>query len=214
MPYLALIRHGESEWNALGLWTGWTDVNLSERGRAEARLAGQLLRGISWHTCHCSQLTRARQTLEEIKNELNAVQLPTKHHHALNERHYGELTGQNKWKIKEQYGEELFNKWRRSWDYPVPGGETLRDVYQRVVAYYLAEIMLDVQADRNVIIAAHGNSLRALVKHLDNIPDHEVASLEIATGEVHLYELDVNGLVISKEVRQAAREAEAVPQAA
>ncbi len=201
MAYLVLVRHGQSEWNAQGLWTGWRDVPLSPEGIAEARRAGELLRDIPFDIAYTSALTRAQQTLEEIKRVLGREDLPTVADPALNERDYGDLTGKNKWKILEEYGEEQFLKWRRSWDYPVPGGETLKDVYARVVPYYQREILPQLREGRNVLIAAHGNSLRALVKYLENIPDDEIPKLEIGTGEVYVYQVDPEGRIVSKEIR-------------
>ncbi|HLI25518.1 MAG TPA: 2,3-diphosphoglycerate-dependent phosphoglycerate mutase [Chloroflexota bacterium] len=201
MAYLVLVRHGQSEWNAQGLWTGWRDVPLSPEGIAEARRAGELLRDIPFDIAYTSALTRAQQTLEEIKRVLGREDLPTVTDPALNERDYGDLTGKNKWKILEEYGEEQFLKWRRSWDYPVPGGETLKDVYARVVPYYQREILPQLREGRNVLIAAHGNSLRALVKYLENIPDDEIPKLEIGTGEVYVYQVDPEGRIVSKEIR-------------
>ena len=201
MASLVLVRHGQSEWTAQGLWTGWRDVPRSPEGIAEARRAGELLRDIPFDIAYTSALTRAQQTLEEIKRVLGREDLPTVTDPALNERDYGDLTGKNKWKILEEYGEEQFLKWRRSWDYPVPGGETLKDVYARVVPYYQREILPQLREGRNVLIAAHGNSLRALVKYLENIPDDEISKLEIGTGEVYVYQVDPQGRIVSKEIR-------------
>jgi 2,3-bisphosphoglycerate-dependent phosphoglycerate mutase len=201
MAYLVLVRHGQSEWNAQGLWTGWRDVPLSPEGIAEARRAGEMLRDIPLDIAYTSALTRAQQTLDEIKRVLGREDLPTVADPALNERDYGDLTGKNKWKILEEYGEEQFLKWRRSWDYPVPGGETLKDVYARVVPYYQRAILPQLREGRNVLISAHGNSLRALVKYLENIPDAEIPKLEIGTGEVYIYHVDPEGRIVGKEIR-------------
>jgi 2,3-bisphosphoglycerate-dependent phosphoglycerate mutase len=201
MAYLALVRHGESEWNTLGLWTGWRDVALTEKGHAEARQAAEALDGIKLDVAYTSKLQRARQTLDDVTATLGIRDLPVIEDAALNERDYGDLTAKNKWDVQKEYGEEQFLKWRRSWDYPVPGGETLKDVYARVAPYYDQRILPDLKAGKNVIVAAHGNSLRALVKHLENIPDDEIASLEIGTGEVYLYEVDPSGKIISKTIR-------------
>jgi 2,3-bisphosphoglycerate-dependent phosphoglycerate mutase len=201
MAYLALVRHGESEWNTLGLWTGWRDVALTEKGHAEARQAAEALDGIKLDVAYTSKLQRARQTRDDVTATLGIRDLPVIEDAALNERDYGDLTAKNKWDVQKEYGEEQFLKWRRSWDYPVPGGETLKDVYARVAPYYDQRILPDLKAGKNVIVAAHGNSLRALVKHLENIPDDEIASLEIGTGEVYLYEVDPSGKIISKTIR-------------
>jgi 2,3-bisphosphoglycerate-dependent phosphoglycerate mutase len=203
MAYLILVRHGKSEWNALGLWTGWRDVELNEEGHTEARRAAEALRGMRLDVGYTSKLKRAQETLADIQDELNLPNLPVTQAIELNERDYGDLTAKNKWEVQKEYGEEQFLKWRRSWDYPVPGGETLKDVYARVAPYYDSQILPQLQAGKNVIIAAHGNSLRALVKHLENIPDAEIPNLEIGTGEVYVYEIDPSGKVVGKEIRAA-----------
>jgi 2,3-bisphosphoglycerate-dependent phosphoglycerate mutase len=203
MAYLILVRHGKSEWNALGLWTGWRDVELNAEGHAEARQAGEAIRGLRLDVGYTSKLKRAQETLADIQEVLDLPNLPVVEAAELNERDYGDLTAKNKWDIQKEYGDEQFMKWRRSWDYPVPGGETLKDVYARVAPYYDAHILPDLKAGKNVIVAAHGNSLRALVKHLENIPDADIPKLEIGTGEVYVYEVDANGQITSKEIRAA-----------
>ncbi len=201
MAYLVLVRHGQSEWNALGLWTGQEDIALTEQGRQEAQQAAEHLRDIQLHKGHASTLTRTQQTLHEIKQALRHTELDTVHHEALNERHYGDYQAKNKWDIKEAIGEEEFTKLRRTWDHPVPNGETLKDVHSRVLPYYEEHILQDLKDGKNIIVAAHGNSLRALMKHLDNIADDQVHELEIGTGEVHVYEINEDGTVISKDIR-------------
>ncbi len=207
MAYLVLVRHGQSEWNALGLWTGQEDVALTEQGRAEARRAAEHLKDIKLHKAHTSKLSRAQQTLHEIKQALSHTELDTTEHEALNERHYGDYQAKNKWEIAKQLGEEEFTKLRRTWDHPVPNGETLRDVHSRVLPYYEQYILQDLKDGKNVIVAAHGNSLRALMKHLDQLADDRVHELEIGTGEVHVYEISEDGSVISKEIRAKGRKA-------
>lgn len=202
MAYLVLVRHGESEWNAKGLWTGWTDISLSEKGIHEAQEAGNEIKDISVNVAFTSKLIRAQQTLDEIKKILHCESIPTYQSEALNERDYGDLTGKNKWKIKEEFGDEQFNKWRRSFDEQPPHGESLHDVYNRVIPYYKEKILPVLEAHKNVIIAAHGNSLRALVKYLENISDEDIAKLEIATGEVYVYDIDPSGKIVSKEIRK------------
>ncbi len=201
MAYLVLVRHGQSEWNALGLWTGQEDVALTEQGVAEARKAADHLRDIELHQAHTSTLSRAQQTLAEIQRALQHTELPIAQHPALNERHYGDYQAKNKWDIKDSIGEEEFNKLRRNWDHPVPNGETLKDVHARVLPYYEERILADLRDGKNVIVAAHGNSLRALMKHLDGVGDDKVHELEIGTGEVHVYEISEDGTVISKQIR-------------
>ncbi len=198
---LALVRHGESEWNAKGLWTGLTDVHLTERGRQEARQAATLIHELTFHIAFTSNLSRAHQTLEEMLTVLG-LQLPITRHHALNERHYGIHTGKNKWEIKRKVGDEEFMKIRRSWDYPIKGGESLKDVHDRVVPYYKSEIHRHITAGKNVLLVAHGNTIRALVKHLEGVADDKIAQVEIATGEVLLYHLDHKGMILKKESRR------------
>lgn len=200
MAYLVLVRHGQSEWNALGLWTGQEDVALTEQGRAEARAAAEHLRDITLHKAYASGLSRAQQTLEEIKSALSHTELETTHHDALNERHYGDYQAKNKWEIKDTIGEEAFTKLRRTWDYPVPNGETLKDVHARVLPYYQETILEDLKEGKNVIVAAHGNTLRALMKDLDEVDDDHVHELEIGTGEVVMYEINEDGSVGNKQV--------------
>ena len=201
MAYLVLVRHGQSEWNALGLWTGQEDVALTEQGREEARKAAEHLRDIELHKAHTSSLSRAQQTLEEIKSALSHGELETAQHKALDERHYGDYQAKNKWDIKEQIGDEEFTKLRRNWDHPVPNGETLKDVHSRVLPYFEEHILQDLREGKNVIVAAHGNSLRALMKHLDEIDDDKVHELEIGTGEVVVYQINEDGLVLAKHIR-------------
>jgi 2,3-bisphosphoglycerate-dependent phosphoglycerate mutase len=203
MAYLVLVRHGESEWNTLGLWTGWRDIPLTENGHAEARRAAEALTDIKLDKAYTSKLKRARETLDDITSTLGITDLPVVEDAALNERDYGDLTAKNKWQVQKEYGDEQFLKWRRSWDYPVPGGETLKDVYTRVAPYYDQQVLPDLRAGKNVIVAAHGNSLRALVKHLEDIPDEEIPSLEIGTGEVYVYQVDPSGKIVAKEIRAA-----------
>jgi 2,3-bisphosphoglycerate-dependent phosphoglycerate mutase len=201
MAYLVLVRHGQSEWNALGLWTGQEDVALTDQGRQEARRAVEYLQDITLHKAYTSNLSRAQQTLHEIKQALGHTELETIPHEALNERHYGDYTAKNKWEIAKQLGEEEFTKLRRNWDHPVPGGETLKDVHSRVLPYYKQHILADLKAGKNVIVAAHGNSLRALMKHLEDYADDKVHELEIGTGEVLVYEIAEDGSVVSKDIR-------------
>lgn len=201
MAYLVLVRHGQSEWNVLGQWTGLTDVSLTEDGREEARRAAKTLEDIDLHRAYSSKLERAKHTLDEIVTHLKREDLDRSEHEELNERDYGELTGKNKWQVKEEYGEEKFMAWRRSWDHPVPGGETLKDVSQRVLPFYEQRILEDLKSGKNVIVAAHGNSLRALIKHLEDVADEEAHTVEIMTGEVLVYEIDDNGKLLKKEIR-------------
>ena len=201
MAYLVLVRHGQSEWNLLGQWTGLTDVSLTEDGRDEARRAAKTLEDIDLHRAYSSKLERAKHTLDEIVTHLDRHDVERTEHAELNERDYGELTGKNKWQVKEEYGEEKFMAWRRSWDHPVPGGETLKDVSERVLPFYEQHVLEDLKSGKNVIVAAHGNSLRALMKYLEDVADDEAHTVEIMTGEVLVYEIDDNGKLVKKEIR-------------
>ena len=204
MAYLILVRHGESVWNKQDLWTGLTDVSLSEKGKEESQKAGELIKsdliGFKIDEAYSSPLKRSTETFDEIVRVLG-YQVPLTVNKALNERDYGQLTGKNKWELKKEYGEEKFQKIRRAWDYEIPGGETLKDVYNRVVPYYENEILPKLKNGKNILIVAHGNSLRSLVKFLENISDENIASLEIPTGGVYIYQIDNEGKIISKEIK-------------
>lgn len=191
---LVLVRHGESEWNAKNVWTGLTDIGLTQKGRDEATKAGEALKDISFDVAFTSPLSRAKETLKIIRSNLFTKESP-----ALNERDYGIYTGKNKLEIKQALGEEEFLKLRRGWDYPIPNGESLKQVYARVVPYYENEILPLLKAGKNVLVSAHGNSLRALIKYLDNISDEDIANVELATGEIVVYKMSDTGVVVSKE---------------
>lgn len=201
MAKLVLVRHGESEWNALSLWTGWTDVDLSDKGREEAKKAGDSIKDIKFDYAFTSDLKRAKHTLDGILEVLQQKDLPITVASEFKERSYGDLTGKNKWKIKEEYGDEQFKKWRRSWDFPVPNGESLKDVFNRAVPYYNSNILPLIKEEKNVLIAAHGNSLRALIKQLENISDDEISSVEFGTGTVYVYDMDKEGKILNREIR-------------
>jgi 2,3-bisphosphoglycerate-dependent phosphoglycerate mutase len=200
MAYLILIRHGKSEWNKLGLWTGHSDVHLAPEGIEEARNAGEMLKDREIHLAHTSMLTRTHQTLQEIANAIGK-HIETHAHPALNERHYGIHTGKNKWQVKEEVGEAMFQAIRRGWDVPIPEGETLKDVHARVLPYYKEYIEPKLKDDKNVLIVAHGNTLRALIKHLENKNEKEIEDVEVGTGEIHCYQIGKEGNVIDKEIR-------------
>lgn len=200
MAYLVLVRHGQSEWNLLGQWTGLTDVELTDEGRQEARRAGRLLEDLDLHRAYTSKLKRAKNTLDEIAFHLGDRGIERSEHAELNERDYGHLTGKNKWQVKEEHGEEQFMKWRRSWDHPIPGGETLKDVSGRVLPFYEKRILEDLKNGKNVIVTAHGNSLRAIMKYLEKVTDDQAHTVEIETGEIHMYEIDESGQVLKKEI--------------
>jgi 2,3-bisphosphoglycerate-dependent phosphoglycerate mutase len=201
MAYLILVRHGTSEYNAKGLWAGWDDPNLTEEGKKDAAAAGETLKDLSINAAFTSPLIRHKQTLEIILQTLNKSDLPITVSDALKERNYGDFTGKNKWEVKEQIGEEEFMKLRRSWDYPIPNGESLKQVSERVIAYYESTISPQLQEEKNIIISSSGNALRSLVKFLEKISDEDIPKLEIAPGEVYVYNLDEMGKILSKEIR-------------
>jgi len=201
MNDLILVRHGESLWNKKGLWTGLIDVGLSQKGIEESKKAGENLKDFRIDIAYTSLLKRAKDTLSIIKKTLNIPNIPIIENKALNERDYGELTGKNKWDIEKKFGKEKFLKIRRAWNFPIPFGETLRDVYNRVVPYYKFEILPKLKTGKNVILVAHGNSLRALVKYLENISDEDISKLELATGEIYIYKLDKQGKIVSKQIK-------------
>ncbi len=199
MAKLVLVRHGVTEWNNLGLWTGWAETNLIPEGIEQAQRAGEAIRDIHFDLAYASDLSRSQKTLEIIKAVLG-YDIPTIIAKEIKERDYGDLTGKNKWEIKKEYGEEQFNKWRRSWDDEVPNGENLKKVYERVVPYFDKEILPQLVLGKNILVSAHGNSLRALAKKLDNVADTDVHTLEINTGEAWIYDIDSKGKVTNKKV--------------
>ncbi len=219
MYKIVLLRHGESQWNMENRFTGWADVDLTEKGKNEAKSAGQLLKenGFTFDKAYSSVLKRAIRTLWIALDELELLWIPVKRSWTLNERHYGGLTGLNKAETAEQYGEEQVLIWRRSYDTPPPAldksseyypgndirynglsesqlplTECLKDTVERVVPYWNEKIAPDIKAGNKLVIAAHGNSLRALVKYLDNISDEEILKLNIPTGVPLVYELDAD----------------------
>jgi 2,3-bisphosphoglycerate-dependent phosphoglycerate mutase len=213
MPTLVLIRHGQSAWNLENRFTGWWDVDVTEKGAEEARAAGALLarRGLDFDLCFTSLQKRAIKTLNLALEEMDRLWLPVEKDWRLNERHYGGLTGLNKAETAARHGDEQVHIWRRSFDVPpppieagspydlrgdrryagieVPATESLKDTIVRVLPYWEARIAPALAQERRVLISAHGNSLRALVKHLSNIPDDEITGLEIPTGQPIVYEL-------------------------
>ncbi len=197
---LVLIRHGQSEWNKLNLFTGWNDVALSECGIEEARKAGRALRdaGITFDIAFTSALKRAQHTLELILEELDQSDIPIERNQALNERDYGELSGLNKEVARERWGEEQVHIWRRSYDTPPPGGESLKDTAARVLPYYEEKIRPLLKQSKRVIISAHGNSLRALIMHLEHLTPDEVTKLNLPTGAPFVYNVEPNGAVAER----------------
>jgi 2,3-bisphosphoglycerate-dependent phosphoglycerate mutase len=194
---LVLVRHGESEWNKLNLFTGWKDPGLSEKGVEEARTAGRLLKaqGYKFDVAYTSALSRAQQTLDIMLQELGQTGLETHEDQKLNERDYGDLSGLNKDEARKKWGEKQVHIWRRSFDVPPPGGESLKDTAARVLPYYEAKILPELKAGRNVLVSAHGNSLRALIMKLEGLTGEEIVARELATGLPIVYRLNPDGSV-------------------
>lgn len=200
MATLVLLRHGESQWNLENRFTGWVDVPLTEKGRAEARRAGELLRGIRFDQAYTSVLQRAIETLDIVLAILAQQDLPVERSEALNERHYGDLQGLDKAETARKYGDEQVHIWRRSYDVPPPNGESLADTAARTLPYFESRILPDLSRGSNVIVAAHGNSLRSIVMHLDRLTREQVLELNIGTGVPLVYELDAAGAVLAKRI--------------
>lgn len=198
---LILVRHGQSEWNLKNLFTGWRNPGLTELGIEEARKAGKALkeRGIVPDAYFTSALTRAQRTLDLMLEEMGITDLTIVRNHKLNERDYGDLSGLNKDDARERWGEEQVHIWRRSYDVPPPGGESLKDTAARVLPYYEAEIEPLLKAGKTVLVTAHGNSLRALVMRLEGLDEEAILKREIATGAPILYGIDPEGKRVSTE---------------
>ncbi|ABS65168.1 phosphoglycerate mutase 1 family [Parvibaculum lavamentivorans DS-1] len=199
---LVLVRHGQSEWNKKNLFTGWRDPGLTEQGMEEAREAGQAIKakGLVFDVAYTSALSRAQETNRIVLEELGQGDIEIIENEALNERDYGDLSGLNKDDAREKWGEEQVHIWRRSYDIPPPGGESLKMTAERVLPYFEKEILPRVLKGERVLIAAHGNSLRSLVMQLDKLSQEQVLALNIATGAPIVYELDDKGGVVRKEM--------------
>jgi len=197
---LVLVRHGQSDWNLKNLFTGWRDVDLTEKGVAEAREAGRKLKaqGIKFDVAFTSALKRAQRTLDLMLTELGQTTIPVCKDQALNERDYGDLVGLNKDDARKKWGEEQVHVWRRSYDIAPPGGESLRDTAARVLPYYITEILPRVLRGERVLVAAHGNSLRALVMVLDKHTPESITRLNLDTGVPMIYRLNADSTVASK----------------
>lgn len=197
MARLILLRHGESQWNLENRFTGWVDVPLSAKGVEEARQAGEKLRGFIFNRAFSSVLTRANDTLRIVLEVLGQTTIPIEKDKALNERMYGDLQGLNKAETAKKYGDAQVKIWRRSYDVKPPGGESLKDTAERTLPYYQNMVKPHLLKGETIIIAAHGNSLRALVMELDQLSKEEVLELNIPTGVPLLYEFDDGGTVLS-----------------
>lgn len=203
---LVLVRHGQSDWNAKNLFTGWTDVGLTERGRQEAARAGKLLQseGLTFDMTFTSELERAQDTQNIILDQMGQAGIPETQSQALNERDYGDLAGLNKDEAREKFGADQVHIWRRSYDIPPPGGESLKDTAQRTLPYFEATVLPNAIAGKTVLVAAHGNSLRAIVMKLDGLSPEEIVAVEIATGVPIIYTIESDGSVASKRVLESA----------
>lgn len=210
---LVLVRHGESEWNRLNLFTGWRNPDLTEKGLIEARVAGRAIKyeGIRFDIAFTSALKRAQHTLDIILAELKQEEVPITRDPALNERDYGELSGLNKDEARKRWGEEQVMIWRRSYDIAPPGGESLKDTLARVQPYYEKEIWPEIIKGKNVIVAAHGNSLRALIMVLEGLSGEEILKRELQTGAPIVYRLGADGRSIDRKDLIAPRSAAAPP---
>ena len=197
---LVLVRHGQSEWNALNLFTGWKDPGLTDQGRQEANQAGRLIQSLNldFDVMFTSALVRAQLTGDIILNIIKQTHIPTIKNQALNERNYGDLAGLNKDDARAKWGAEQVQIWRRSYDTPPPGGESLKDTGERVMPYFNQEILPLIKKGQNILISAHGNSLRSMIKFLDNISDTEIVKLEIPTGAPIHFTFNEHGDVDSR----------------
>lgn len=209
MPNLILIRHGESQWNLENRFTGWVDVPLSAKGEQEAKTAAEKLKSYKFDKAFTSKLQRANNTLKIILQASNQTNIPTEYDVALNERHYGALQGLNKGETAQKYGDEQVKIWRRSYDVPPPTektdlnpegkSESLKDTAARTLPYWEKNIFPEIKNGKNIIVAAHGNSLRSIVMHLDNLTKEQVLELNIPTGAPLLYVFDSHGTILEKK---------------
>jgi 2,3-bisphosphoglycerate-dependent phosphoglycerate mutase len=197
---LVLVRHGQSEWNLKNLFTGWKDPDLTEQGVTEAKEAGRKLKaqGLTFDVAFTSDLTRAQHTLKLMLAEIGQTGLPTTKDLALNERDYGDLSGLNKDDARKKWGEDQVLIWRRSYDVPPPGGESLKDTLARTLPYYVKEILPGVLRGQRTLVAAHGNSLRALIMVLEKLTPEQILKRELATGVPVIYRLNADSTVASK----------------
>ncbi len=200
MALLVLIRHGESQWNLENRFTGWIDVPLTDKGREEARRAGEKIRHIRFDKAYTSVLKRAIDTLDIVLHTIGQEGIPVAFDQALNERHYGDLQGLNKAETAEKFGTEQVHLWRRSYDVAPPGGESLKDTAARTLPYFEAQIVPDLRAGKNVLVSAHGNSLRSIVMSLDKLTKEQVLGLNLATGVPIVYEFGPDFRLLSKRI--------------
>ncbi len=200
MAKLVLVRHGQSQWNLENKFTGWVDVDLTPLGEKEAKGAGEKLKGITFQKAFTSDLKRAKRNLHIILQEINQPSVPIEKDAALNERHYGDLQGLDKAETAKKYGDKQVHIWRRSYDIapPGPGGESLKDTAARTLPYFHKKIVPELKAGKNVLVAAHGNSLRSIVMELDKLSEQQVLELNLGTGVPIIYELNSSGTFIRR----------------
>lgn len=199
MPYLIVLRHGQSQWNLENRFTGWVDIDLSEQGIKEAQEAGEKLKGYKFDKAYTSALIRAQRTLDIILNIIGQTDIPIEKDKALNERMYGDLQGLNKDELRQKFGAEQVQIWRRSYDVAPPNGESLKDTAARVIPYWESKIVPDLKAGKNILISAHGNSLRALIMYLEKISEQDIVKTEIPTGHPKYYSLDKDLNILEKK---------------
>jgi len=206
---LIFARHHESEWNKLGKWTGTRDRHLTAYGFQKSEDMGLLVKDLKIDCAFASMQVRTIETLSCMLNVCERYEVPTEHSAALNERDYGDYTGKDKWEVKKQIGEAEFERLRRGWDYPIPKGESLKMVYERTVPYFKKNILPLVNKGKHVLVVAHGNSLRAIIKYIENVPDEDISKVEVNFGSIIIYDLDKEGHMVHKEVRQTESEVHA-----
>lgn len=196
---LTLVRHGESEWNALGKWTGKTDVSITSEGARLSEELGRKLNDMSFDVAYSSTLKRAKETLDVVLRGAGQEGVEKIENAAINERDYGVFTGKKKEEVREEIGEEAYLELRRGWDRPIEDGESLKDVYARTIPYYFEEVLPRLESGENILIVAHGNSLRALVKYLENVSDENISTVEVGHNLALVYEVDQEGRRANKE---------------
>lgn len=201
MGKLVLIRHQESEWNKLGKWTGFTDISLSPDGFNKAKEIGEKIKNFHIDYAFISTLKRTKETLDQILSVRSINnEIPIEIAKEINERDYGDYTGKNKWDIEKELGHDKFNQLRRGWDTLIPNGESLKMVYERSVPFLINKILPILKEGSNVLIVAHGNSLRSIIKYIENISNEDISNLEMNFGDLLFYDLDENGHIVKKEV--------------
>lgn len=202
MGKFILIRHHESDWNHKGLWTGMRDRHLTEYGFKKSEEMGSLIKDIKIDYAFASMQVRTIETLSSMLEAMGQFHVPTEHSSSLNERDYGDYTGKDKWEMEKVLGEDGWNAVRREWDYPVPNGETLKMVYARAVPFFVDRILPHLREGKNVMMVSHGNTIRAMMKYIENISDDDIKNVEMLFGAVVIYHVDNNGHMISKNIKK------------